>query len=366
MRTAPWNGRRIRVAVLGATGSVGQRFLSLLADHPWFELGALTASERSADRSYGEATPWVQTVPLRPEVAAMQVHRTEPSAVPECPLVFSALDARVAGEVERAFADAGRLVVSNARNHRLKPSVPVVVPEVNPDHLRLVDVQRRDGGTGAIVTNPNCSTIGLVLALKPLHDAFGVRTVNVVTLQAVSGAGLPGIPSLQILDNVIPYIPGEEEKIEAETRKILGRFEDGRIAECTLAISAQCNRVPVVDGHTMCVSVGLERAADPAEVRRAFETFSGGPAAGELPSAPERPIHYLDAPDAPQARLHRDVDRGMAAMVGRLRPCPLASFRFVVLSHNTLRGAAGGALLLAELAAARGLVPGFAPVEVAS
>jgi aspartate-semialdehyde dehydrogenase len=360
MEISPWKGRKIPVALLGATGSVGQRFVTLLVDHPWFEIAALTASGRSAGKSYGEAVQWAQASPLPAEVAALRVQPTNPAAAPDCPLVFSALDADVAGEAERAFADAGRVVVSNARNHRLEPSVPLVVPEINADHLDLVDVHRRDGSSGAIVTNPNCSTIGLVMALKPLHDAFGVRTASVVTMQAVSGAGLPGISSLQILDNLVPYIVGEEEKMEAETRKILGRLENGRIAGDTLTISAQCNRIPVTDGHTLCVSVGLERETDLASVRRAFEGFSSEASVAGLPSAPEKPIHYMEAPDAPQPRLHREVDRGMAIMVGRLRPCPLASFKFVVLSHNTLRGAAGGALLLAELVVARGLVPGVA------
>ncbi len=364
MTGRPWNGRRLPVALLGATGSVGQRFVALLADHPWFEIVALCASDRSAGRLYAESARWLQTSPLPASAASMRVLPADPARLPDCPLVFSALDAAVAGEIESAFAGDGRLVVSNSRNHRLEPAVPLVVPEVNADHLELIEVQRRDNPSGgAIVTNPNCSTIGLVLALKPLQDAFGLRAANVVTLQAVSGAGLPGIPSFEILDNVVPHIAGEEEKLEVETGKILGRLGERAIERCPIVISAQCNRVPVIDGHTLCVSVGLEREAAPAAVRDALESFRGEPQALGLPSAPARPVHFLDAPSGPQPRLHRDNDRGMAATVGRLRPCPLLDYKFVVLSHNTLRGAAGGALLLAELVAARGFVPGVEALD---
>jgi len=350
---------RIPVAVLGATGSVGQRFVSLLADHPWFEPAALTASERSAGRPYGEAVRWVQTEPLPPAAAGMELGPTSPARTAGCPLVFSALDAAVAGPAERAFRDAGHTVVSNARSHRMERLVPLVVPEVNGDHLGLVAEQRRTcGGAGAIVTNPNCSTIGLALALKPLVDAFGVEQAHVVTLQAVSGAGLPGLPGLRILDNVIPFIPDEEEKIEAETQKILGRLEPGGVADHGIRISAQCTRVPVVDGHMLCVSLRLSRRARLPEVREALESFSAEPQALGLPSAPSRPVLLLDAADAPQPRLHRDLERGMAAVVGRLRPCPLFDVKFVVLSHNTLRGAAAGALLVGEQLVARGLLPG--------
>ena len=358
--------RKIPVTVLGATGSVGQRFVALLAEHPWFELAALAASERSAGKSYGEAAPWVQSTPLPKRIAALPVSAASPESVPPTPLVFSSLDAEVAGPVEREFAAAGALVISNAKSHRMDPDVPLVVPEVNADHLALVLAQRRArGGAGAIVTNPNCSTIGLALALKPLVDAFGVSRVGIVTLQAVSGAGLPGLPSLRILDNVIPFIAGEEEKIEAETCKILGRLEQDRIVELPLTLSAQCNRVPVVDGHTLCVSVGLERRADLSEVLAAFDAFPSASARLELPSAPARPIVRLDAVDGPQPRLHRELEGGMAAVVGRVRPCPLLDFKFVVLSHNTLRGAARGALLVGELAVKQGLVAHAEALSVA-
>jgi aspartate-semialdehyde dehydrogenase len=354
--------KRIPVAVLGATGAVGQRFVALLADHPWFEVAALTASDRSAGRPYAEAVRWVQASPLPAVAGRLTVAPSEPASAPGCPLVFSALDAAAAGPVERAFADAGCLVVSNARNHRMEPDVPLVVPEVNGDHLALLERQRRSRpGGGAIATNPNCSTIGLVLAVKPLLDAFGVHTVHVVTMQAVSGAGLPGVASLEILDNLIPLIAGEEEKIETESRKIFGSLEGDGIVPRALKVGAQCNRVPVLDGHTLCISVGLDRRAALEEVRAAFEGFTAEPQALHLPSAPSRPVHYLERPDAPQPRLHRDIDGGMATLVGRLRACPVLDYRFVALSHNTLRGAAGGSILVGEQIVARGLLPGHVP-----
>ncbi len=343
---------RIRVGILGATGSVGQRFITLLAEHPWFEIVALTASDRSAGKRYSEATTWVQASPLPARLGEMTLL---PSAPPlDCPLVFSALDASVAGEVEEAFARAGHLVVSNAGSHRMDPEVPLLVPEVNPDHLEMARKQRF--GSGAIVTNPNCSTIGVVLALKPLLDAFGLSRVHVVTMQAISGAGLPGVSSFEIVDNVIPYIQGEEEKIERESRKILGSLQDRRVKEAELAVSAQCNRVPVLDGHTACISVGLQRAAQAAQLQEAWERFSSLPQELALPTAPEKPVHYLHDEKAPQPRLHRELERGMAVAIGRLRPCSLLDFKFVALSHNTIRGAAGGALLAAELAVAKGLL----------
>jgi aspartate-semialdehyde dehydrogenase len=350
------SGAKIPVGVLGATGSVGQRFVSLLATHPWFEIAALTASERSAGQPYGEAAQWFQEQPLPEAVAAMEVL---PTAAPlPCRLLFSALDAAAADVAEDELARAGHFVVSNAKSHRMDPDVPLVVPEVNPDHLDLVSSQNRGGG--AIVTNPNCSTIGLVLALKPLADAFGISAVHVVTMQALSGAGIPGVPSLAAVDNLIPYIPGEEEKVEAETRKILGRL-NGAIDSASIEISAQCNRVAVIDGHTECVSVRFERPAALADVRAALASFTALPQELGLPMAPVPPIVVTDRPDRPQPRLDRGVGRGMAVTVGRLRPCPVFDVKFVALSHNTLRGAAGGSILVAELAVARGLVPGVRP-----
>jgi len=345
---------RIPVAVAGATGSVGQRFVALLARHPWFELRAVTASERSAGRSYREAVSWMQAEPLPAAVAELEVRATEPGAAEDCRVVFSALDSSVAGDAEVAFARAGKLVVSNSKNHRMDADVPLVVPEVNPGHLELA--ARQEFGDGAILTNPNCSTIGLVLALKPLVEAFGVEAVHVVTLQALSGAGIPGVPGVQVVDNVIPFIPGEEEKMELETRKILGEIRDGRIAPADMVVSAACNRVPVIDGHSECVSVKLRSRASTEDLIAAWRAFGGEPQRRDLPTAPLPVLHYLEEDAAPQPRLHRDLGGGMAATVGRVRPCPLMDFKFVTLSHNTLRGAAGGSILLAELAVKRGLL----------
>jgi aspartate-semialdehyde dehydrogenase len=326
--------------------------VALLDGHPWFETAALMASERSAGRPYREAATWVQPTAIPASVAHMTVEPTEPES--RCRLVFSALDASVAGPVERAFAGAGHFVVSNARNHRMDRSVPLIIPEVNPDHLDLVRSQ--SFGPGAIVTNPNCSTIGLVLALGPLHRVFGVRRVNVVTMQAISGAGLPGVASMEIMDNVVPFIGGEEEKMERETRKILGELSGDHVRDADVVVSAHCNRVPVVDGHTECVSVALETRAAPNELISVWNEFVSEPQSLGLPTAPTQPVRYLSDESAPQPRLHRDIDGGMAASIGRLRPCPLFDYKFVVLSHNTIRGAAGGAILLAELAVARGLL----------
>ncbi len=356
------SNKKIPVAVLGATGSVGQRFITLLAHHPWFEIAALTASQRSAGRPYGEAVSWMQAQALPPEIAAMEVLPTgaglaSPRRGPQEDLprlLFSALGSKVADEVEAELAGAGHFVVSNAGSHRMDADVPLVVPEVNPDHLGLAASQPYDG---AIITNPNCSTIGLVMALKPLADAFGVSQVQVVTLQALSGAGIPGVPSMAIVDNLIPWIGNEENKIEEETCKILGRLEGDAIEPAPVTVSAQVNRVPVIDGHTECVSVRLGRPAGVEEVSAALSSFTALPQQLELPSAPRRPIVVRSEPDRPQPRLDRDAGGGMAATVGRLRPCPILDYKFVVLSHNTLRGAAGGALLLAELAVAQGLVP---------
>ena len=343
----------LRAAILGATGTVGQRFVTLLSDHPWFELKALAASERSAGKAYRDAVTWIQTQPLDEAIGAMPVQTCEELAGGHFDLVFSALGSRVAREVEPEFAQRC-LVVTNASAHRMDTGVPLLVPEVNADHLDLLAPPK--GGavlpTG-IVANPNCSTIGLVLALKPLADAFGIDRLSVVTLQAVSGAGLPGISSYLIMDNVIPWISGEEEKLEIETGKILGRVAGGTIEPADVTVSAQCNRVPVVDGHTLCVSVGLQSDPEIEDVREVWRTFRAEPQELGLPSAPEQPTMYLGDDQPPQARLHRDLGRGMTVSIGRLRECPILDFRFVALSHNTLRGAAGGALLAAELAVAR-------------
>jgi len=344
---------KIPVAVLGATGSVGQRMVSLLAQHPWFDLVEVTASERSAGKRYGEAVQWILSTPLPPAVGGMVVRPTGPGL--NARILFSALDAAVAGPVEADYARAGHLVVSNARNHRMDPDVPLLVPEVNPGHLDLLG--RQAFGDGGIITNPNCSTIGLTLALHPLHAAFGVERIHVVTMQAVSGAGVPGVSSVQALDNVIPFISGEEEKLEAETLKILGTLHGGAVTPADLTVSAQCNRVPVMDGHTLCVSVTLTGEPSEEDVVAAWTSFRGEPQRLGLPSAPRQPVAWIDGPDVPQPRLHRDTEGGMASTVGRLRPCGLLGMKFVTVSHNTVRGAAGGSILCAELAVAQGRIP---------
>jgi aspartate-semialdehyde dehydrogenase len=351
-RTAP---PRLKAGVLGATGAVGQRFVQLLAGHPWFDLTALAASERSAGKSYAEAASWRLDVPMPADARDLPVQPAEPGL--ECDIVFSALDAAVAGPVEEAFAKAGYAVLSNARNHRMAEDVPLLVPEVNADHAALIAVQqRRRGWKGFIATNPNCSTATLALALAPLDRRFGLTSVVVTTLQAVSGAGYPGIPSLDILGNVVPYIAGEEEKIERETRKILGKLRGEAITSHPMVVSAQTTRVPVVDGHTAAVFVSLEQKAGLEDVREAFRTFSGPPQQLGLPSAPAHPTILLDAPDRPQPRLDLNVEHGMATLVGRVRPCQLLGWKFIVLGHNTIRGAAGAAILNAELLRAQGMI----------
>ena len=345
---------RIEVGVLGATGMVGQQFINQLAGHPWFDLKWLAASERSSGKRYAEAAPWRLETPIPEGVGDLAVEAARPGVGPR--LVFSALDAGVAGELERAFADAGHLVVSNARNHRMDPMVPLLVPEVNADHLALLRAQAKArGGRGAIVTNPNCSTVVLTMALAPLRP-FGLRSCLVSTMQAVSGAGYPGVASLDILGNVIPFISGEEEKIESETRKILGSIAGDAVEMHPVAVSAHTNRVPVVDGHTETVAVALDRKTSAVELRAAFDGFTGAPQRLRLPTAPERPILYLDESNRPQPRFDAGRGRGMTVSVGRLRPCPVLGWKFVALGHNTVRGAAGAAVLNAELMQAEGLL----------
>jgi len=348
--------RRIPVAVLGATGAVGQTFVRLLDGHPWFELIAVAASERSAGKSYAEAAHWLGgAMPSR--VAALPVVPCDPACV-DAPLVFSALDAAPAADVEAAFARAGRFVLSNARTYRLEPDVPLLIPEVNPDHLALIDRQRRRRGwAGAIITNSNCSTMVAALALAPLHQAFGVATVFVTTLQAVSGAGYPGVPSLDILGNVIPYIGGgEEEKIETETLKLLGSLGEEGIVPASMTISAQVTRVPVEHGHTVCLAVGLTRSADADAAIAVYEGWRGAVESLGLPSAPVPPIAVTRAIDRPQARRDADAGGGMRVTIGRVRRDPILDLRLVALGHNTIRGAAGASVLNAELLVARGLV----------
>ena len=347
----------IRVGVLGATGAVGQRFVQLLDGHPWFELAALAASERSAGRRYAEACTWKLATPMPERAAGLVVRPAEPGL--ECDVVFSALDAGVAGPIEEAFAAAGYAVLSNARNHRMADDVPLLVPEVNAEHAALIAVQRKKRGwKGFIATNPNCSTATLVLALAPLERRFGLKAVAVTTLQAISGAGYPGIPSLDILANVVPFIAGEEEKIERETRKILGRLGPGggAVEPLPAVVSATTTRVPVVDGHTESVFVTLGSEPGVDAVREALRGFRGPPQERGLPSAPEHPVLVLDADDRPQPRLDIERERGMASMVGRVRACPLLGYKFIVLGHNTIRGAAGAAILNAELLQSQGLL----------
>jgi len=347
---------RIPVGVLGATGAVGQKFVALLENHPWFELTELAASDRSAGKSYRDATVWRQYQPIPERLKDRTIKPCEPGL--DCRVVFSGLDSSVAGEVEENFARAGYIVVSNSRNHRMDDDVPLLVPEVNPEHLALIKVQRqRRSWPGAIVTNPNCSTIGLVMALAPIHRAFGVKRVIVATMQALSGAGYPGHSAIDMLGNVIPFIGGgEEEKMETEPLKIMGLLDGNGIRRAECRISAHTNRVFVEDGHMECVSVELERKAKPDEVARALAQFSSLPQELKLPSAPDRPVIVTDERDRPQPRFDRDAGNGMSAVVGRIRECPVFDIRFVVLSHNTIRGAAGAAILNAELMKAQGML----------
>lgn len=339
---------KIPVGVLGATGAVGQKFVKLLENHPWFELTELAASDRSAGKLYKEATTWRQYTPIPERLKGRVVKECEPGL--DCRVLFSSLDSSVAGEVEESFARAGYIVVSNSKNHRMDEDVPLLVPEINPDHLGLIKTQReRRGWTGAIVTNPNCSTVGLVMAIAPIDRAFGIKRLIVTTMQALSGAGYPGHPAIDMLGNVIPFIGGEEEKVETEPRKILGTFDGQTVRFADFKISAHTNRVFVEDGHVECVSVELEKKASIDDVARALRDFISLPQELKLPFAPARPVEVIDERDRPQPRIDRDAGDGMSAVVGRIRTCPVFDIRFVVLSHNTIRGAAGAAILNAEL-----------------
>jgi aspartate-semialdehyde dehydrogenase len=344
---------KLPVGILGATGVVGQRFIQMLERHPWFEVAWLAASDRSEGKTYSEAARWRLKTPIPANVAAMRVSPATPEGAPK--IIFAALDASIAAEMEPLFAAAGCAVVSNSSALRMRSDVPLVIPEVNAGHIKLIDGQswRKKSG-GYVVTNPNCSAIGLVLALVPLQKRFGLETVMAVTMQAVSGAGYPGVASLDILGNVIPYIRNEEEKMEEETLKLLGQMNGTKIIPATFAMSAQCNRVAVEDGHTESVSVRLQTKAKPEEIIAAWNEYRGEPQELKLPSAPERPIVYLEANDRPQPRFDVDLGGGMTTAVGRLRPCGVLDWKFTVLSHNTIRGAAGAAVLNAELLKAEG------------
>ncbi len=347
---------KIKVAILGATGMVGQRFVQLLQDHPWFEISALAASERSVGKPYAEAVRWKLDTPLPPRIRDLPVLEPKPDL--DVQIVFSGLDASVAGPIEEHFAQAGYAVISNSKNHRMDEDVPLLVPEINADHLALIERQqaRRGYRKGFIVTNPNCSATTLSLALAPLERAFGIVSVVVTTLQAVSGAGYPGVPSLDILGNVIPYISEEEEKIERETRKIFGRLRDHTIEFHPMSVSATATRIPVLDGHTESVSVQLRTPATLEEITDALRNYRSLPQQLRLPSAPEHPIVLQEEPDRPQPRLDVYREKGMATVVGRVRPCSALGWKFVILGHNTLRGAAGAAILNAELLKAQGFL----------
>jgi aspartate-semialdehyde dehydrogenase len=351
---------RIPVAVLGATGMVGQRFIELLQGHPWFELVGLAASEQRAGRPYKDVAQWrLAGSDMPAEVANLPVIACKPEALPkEVKIVFSALPGEIAGEIEADFARAGKAVFSNAKNYRMEPDVPLLIPEVNADHAAaILEQRRRRGWAGSIVTNANCSATPLVMALKPLQQAFGVRRVLVTTLQAISGAGYPGLPSYDILDNAIPYIGGEEEKVESETRKMLGSWEEGKgFTDAPLVVSAHCNRVATREGHLECASVELGRQVEPEEILAAWENYTSEAQSLGLPSAPERPLLYRQEANRPQTLLDRDAGHGMSVTLGRLRSCPILSYKFVLLGHNTIRGAAGGSILNAELCVKKGLI----------
>jgi len=333
---------------------VGQEFVTFLEGHPWFDITWVGASDRSAGKRYSEATTWRLDGEMPAGVENMQVEECKPGHAPR--LVFSAMDASVATEIELAFAQAGHVVVSNSRNHRMEPDVPLLIPEVNPDHLKIIPLQQRKRGwKGQIATNPNCSTIVLAMALAPLRP-FGITSVLATTMQALSGAGYPGVASLDINGNVVPFISGEEEKMQRETQKILGDFTGDSLRPLAAKVSAQCNRVPVVDGHMVAASVALERKPGTAELIQALENFRGLPQERKLPSAPPRPLIYLTQNDRPQPRRDVDRERGMAVFVGRMRECPVLDYKFVALGHNTVRGAAGAAVLNAELMYSEGLL----------
>jgi aspartate-semialdehyde dehydrogenase len=348
--------KRIDVGILGATGMVGQQFIKQLTGHPWFRPVWLGASERSEGKTYAEAATWRLSSQMPEELRAMRVHACTPDGGPQ--LMFSALDASAANDIEPAFAKAGHIVISNARSYRMDPFVPLLIPEVNADHLALLPAQRRERGwRGAIITNPNCSTVVLSMALAPLRQ-FGLRSVMVTTLQAVSGAGYPGVPSLDIMGNVVPAISGEEEKMESETQKILGSLQAGGVSPHPVVVSAQTTRVAVIDGHTESVSVSLEARPSVEQVIEAMRSFRGRPQELSLPLAPPAPVVYVEAADRPQPRLDAERDGGMAVTVGRVRRCPVLDIKFIALGHNTIRGAAGAAVLNAELLQAEGLLQG--------
>ncbi|RKX77483.1 MAG: aspartate-semialdehyde dehydrogenase [Spirochaetes bacterium] len=334
---------RLPVAVLGATGMVGQKFIVLLENHPFFEVKELVASPRSAGQPFGKVCRWKQERPLSSEIGNMIVKSTEEEL--KSKILFSGLDSSVAGPVEEKFAHAGHLVISNSKNHRMDEDVPLIIPEINPDHLELI---KKQPYTGAIITNSNCSTMFLAMTLAPLHRKFGVDAVNVTTMQAVSGAGYPGVASLDILGNIIPYIKDEEEKLETETQKILGTYTEKGVIPADIKISAQCHRVPVYDGHTETLSIKFSNVPSIEDVRNTLAEFRGLPQELKLPSAPDNPIVVLDEEDRPQPLRDVWTNRGMSLCVGRIRECPVFDVKMIILGHNTVRGAAGASILNAE------------------
>ena len=345
--------QKLEVGILGATGMVGQRFVSLLENHPWFELCWLAASDKSAGRKYADACSWRLRDPMPRKARDLKVYECKPGSAPQ--LLFASLDSKVAGNAEKEFALAGHIVVSNSGNHRMEPDVPLLIPEVNPDHLALVRVQRQQRGwKGMIVTNPNCTTVGLVMSLAPLERVFGLEKVLMTSMQAVSGAGYPGVPTLDILGNVIPHISGEEEKVERETKKLLGKLSDGRVQPGDFAVSAQCNRVLVEDGHMESISVALKSKPSLQDLLETWRKFRAVPQEQQLPSAPRHPLVVREEPDRPQPKFDVYAEGGMATVIGRVRPCPALQFKYTALSHNTIRGAAGAALLNAELMKSEG------------
>ena len=346
---------KIKVAVLGATGAVGQRFVQLLENHPWFEVSALTGSDRSVGQTYGDACRWVLDAPLPEYARSMKVVPTAPGF--DAAIAFSALPSDQAQLLEPAFAQAGHGVCSNASAYRMEADVPLLIPEVNPDHTALIKVQQHNRGwSGFIATNPNCTSTGFTIAFRPLLDAFGLRKAFIVSMQALSGAGYPGVASLDAIDNVVPYIGGEEIKVETEPCKMLGRLDQSGVIDAPIKISAHTNRVAVIDGHTVCVSIEFDRPIGPAEAAQAMADFKAPPIVQSLPSAPHCVIEVRSEADRPQPRRDRNAGHGMTTVVGRVREDPLFHVKFVVLSHNTIRGAAGGSLLNAELMVAQGLV----------
>jgi aspartate-semialdehyde dehydrogenase len=344
---------KIPVGVLGATGTVGQKFIKLLEDHPWFEVTEVAASERTSGKPYVDAVSWKQVTPVPESIRSLEIRPCTPEL--KCRIVFSGMDSSVAGPIEEDFARAGYIVLSNSKNHRMDADVPLVIPEVNPEHLGLIPVQKQNRkSAGYIVTNANCTTMFLAMALGPLHQTYKVEKVFMVSMQAISGAGYPGISSLDILGNVIPYISGEEEKVEVETQKILGTFNGKTINPADFPVSAQCNRVPVEDGHTESVSFKLAEKTTVEDIAELLRNYAGVPQQLQLPSAPEKPFIVMEAPDRPQPRFDVHCAKGMATLVGRIRPCSILDFKFTLMGHNTVRGAAGASILNAEMLKAQG------------